>query len=150
MATVLAILDPMKFPGADHVSPGEDGYAVYGAAVNGMHPAIAIIKKQPEGKLLIDAEPEVINKLGVITPVSIAEAAQKYPIYKTTVEVILPGRNPFTACHIGSLPKGQTLGGHKIMSIQPAIGWTLEKMRKMQSTIAKPVVDDEQQYDEQR
>lgn len=149
MATALATIDPMNFPGADHVSEqGPDGYVAYGPAKDRKHKAIAIIREQPDGKYLVEATPAVLNTLGLVTSVSAAEALVKYPIYKTIVEVKTPGRADSIAQHIGPKPVGDTLHGRKIISTEPAVGWTLKRMLDMEYQIADLPPDPLQPGDE--
>jgi len=145
MPTVTAKITPDKIPGYDHHSESADGVTVYGAAKDGMHRVIAVIKNMPNGDQLIDAESIITSNLGVsATPVTSEQALTKYPIHETVLEVLTPGRKPSTAVHIGPPPTGDTMHGRKVISTKPAVGWTLEKMRKMNYEIAAPVEPEEE------
>lgn len=139
MYALATINDPLKFPGADHVSPQNiDGYAVYGAAKDGKHKAIALLRMTTSGKYLVQGTPTVINKLGLVTSVTAVQALVAWPIYETIVEVITFGRPNSMAVHIGSKPTGVTHYGRKIISTKLAIGWTLQRMLDMEYQIEKP------------
>ena len=140
MATVLATLNPLNFPGAEKVSPCEGGYTVYGPEKDGRHPAIAVMRQVGKDQYIVDAEPEVVSKLVGATALTAAEAQQQAPFYETTIEFV-QGKRRTKATHVGPMPVGDNLNGHKILSTRPAPEWTLEKVRQRAYIIAKPKED---------
>jgi len=141
MQVLATINDPMKFPDADHVVKDADGYTVYGPAKDGKHKAIAILKDAPDGKFVVVAATDVVNKLTDKTTLSEAETKAAYPINRTLVEVITPGRPNRVAQDIGPPPKGDTLHGRKVLSTEPAPEWTLQRMLDREYQIAAPDED---------
>lgn len=143
MRAVTTIEDFQQYPDAHHVSSfGESGYMVYGAEQDGVYPAIALIDKAEDGRSLVISKDgtyeQLATKLALIDPAATTEAADpgSRPIYRTTVEFIHDGQIT-QAVYIGPYPKGATLYGWRILSIELAADWTLEKILDLESEIVQ-------------
>lgn len=143
MRAVTTIKDFQQYPDAHHISSfGESGYIVYGAEQNGVYPAIALVDESGDGRSLVISKDgtyeQLATKLAAIDPAATTEAADPgiRPIYRTTVEFIHDGR-VIQAVHIGPYPKGSTLSGWRILSIELAADWTLEKILDLESEIVQ-------------
>jgi len=144
MLAKATIADPMQFPGATFVNKqGDDGYMVYGPEKDGIHKAIAILRRAKDGKYLVEASSAIVATLGSTTPVADAQTEMEYPIYRTVVEVIIPGRPNTTAVDIGPRPTGPTQHGRRVISTEPAPDWTLKRILDREYQIAKPVAEPE-------
>jgi hypothetical protein len=145
MATVKAIIsDVSKYPDAHHVSPRWDGHVVYGKAVNRQHPVIALVLPQKDGTKLVETSTENVAKLGATTVLTAAEAEVAYPIYTTTVEVIIPGRAPITAVHHGPKVTDAYFHGHRVLSSVQDKNWTLAKMMSQEYEIEKTTFEQDE------
>lgn len=143
MLVKATIADPMEFPGATFVNKqGEDGYMVYGPEKDGIHKAIAILRRTKDGKYLVEASSAIVSTLGVTAPVADAQAEMEFPIHRTVVEVITPGRPNSTAVDIGPRPTEPMMHGRRVISTEPAPDWTLKRILDLEYQIAKPVDDD--------
>jgi hypothetical protein len=128
MQKIATIGDITKFPGAHHVSNqgpvAPDYYVAYGAS--NMDAGIAVLRALGGGKYLVEAEKDVLDKLGTTEDVQTAIDAGTWPIYETVRATKDAAGKDTTSTTVGAKPT--TVDGKTVISTKPALDSALGKM----------------------
>jgi hypothetical protein len=137
MQKIATITDLNKFPGAHHVSPQIRGlYVAYAPAALGVHSAIAILQDIGSGKYLVEAEKDVLDKLGATEDVQAVIDANKWPVYETVSAAKDAAGQDTTVTTVGAKPA--TVDGK--ISTKPALDSALGKLTALEYTEVKEVL----------